>query len=154
MQSVADMAIYNPQGQIDLVVEVKNKRGTSREWAAKMRRNLLAHGTFPATKLFLLALPDHFYTWKDVEALPAESSPTYDIDPEPFLRPYYEKAGVSPEKLSGTSFEFIVSSWINELQLLDHIPAHIPHTIQRWLNESGMFSVIHNGRVVIPEVAG
>ncbi len=147
MRNIADMTVYTPQGQLSLVVEVKNKRGTSREWTAKMRRNILAHGELPSSKLFLLALPDHFYVWKDAATLPAESIPTYDINPEPFLRPYYEKAGIASDIVSRESFELIVSSWLNELQLTEHPPAHIPHDTQQWLLESGVLGAIHDGRI-------
>ncbi len=44
MTSPADLTLYNRDGQLIAVAEVKNKQGTSREWAAKLRRNILAHG--------------------------------------------------------------------------------------------------------------
>ena len=42
--SYVDLALYDHDGRLTAVAEVKNKQGTSREWAAKLRRNLLAHG--------------------------------------------------------------------------------------------------------------
>ena len=44
MKFKADMVVYDRAGQLALVVEAKNKLGTSSDWAAKMRRNMLAHG--------------------------------------------------------------------------------------------------------------
>ncbi len=35
----ADLALYDPGGRLVALAEVKNKRGTSREWAAKTGRN-------------------------------------------------------------------------------------------------------------------
>ena len=46
MYARADLALYEPGGRPVALAEVKNKRGTSREWAAKTRRNLLALGGF------------------------------------------------------------------------------------------------------------
>jgi hypothetical protein len=42
-----DLALYDRDGQLTAVAEVKNKVGTSREWAARLRRNILAHWTYP-----------------------------------------------------------------------------------------------------------
>jgi len=44
MSSSADLALYDRNGQLTAVAEVKNKLGTSREWATQLRRNILAHG--------------------------------------------------------------------------------------------------------------
>ena len=48
----ADLALYDPGGRLVALAEVKNKRGTSREWAAKTGRNLLAHGGFSDADFF------------------------------------------------------------------------------------------------------
>ncbi len=45
MASGWDLAVNNRNGQLALVVEVKCKTNVSQEWAAKLRRNILAHGT-------------------------------------------------------------------------------------------------------------
>jgi len=50
----ADLSIYDRNGQLTGVVEIKNKLRTSREWAAKLRRNILAHGGFRNIDFFLL----------------------------------------------------------------------------------------------------
>jgi hypothetical protein len=52
-----DLAIYNRDGQLALVAEVKSKLNASAEWAAQFRRNILAHGTFPKAPYFLMAFP-------------------------------------------------------------------------------------------------
>ena len=105
MQHTADIAAYDTDGQLVLVVETKNKLGTSSVWAAKMRRNILAHGLLPKTRFFLLALPDRFYLWRDVSIIPELAEPNYEIDSAPFLQPYYDRAGILPEKLSSESNE-------------------------------------------------
>ncbi|KPA18669.1 hypothetical protein MHK_001117 [Candidatus Magnetomorum sp. HK-1] len=143
----SDMIIYGPNGQINLLIQVKNKRGTSHDWAAKVRKNILSHKEIPETNLFLLALPDHFYLWKNSKKLPSGIYPTHDINPIPFLTPYYEKIGIAPEKLSGESFELIISSWINEYQLTDTIPSDIPNETRNLLIDSGIFNAINNGRI-------
>src|SRR5215831_18277134 len=73
-----DIAVYSPDGQLQLVVEAKSQQQTSREWAARFRRNLLVHDVIPPANYFLLAMPDHLYLWKDGVNL-AEAPPTYEI---------------------------------------------------------------------------
>lgn len=142
MSIQADMVAYDSQGKMALVVEVKNKLGTNSEWAAKMRRNILAHG-YPSARFFLLALPDHFYLWKDKHSLEIEQ-PNYDINPFVFLKPYLEKANIQPENLSGAGFELLVSSWLNELLQAETVKQDASNT---WLAESGLLDAIKQGRV-------
>lgn len=153
MRNSADVSIYDARGQLAMLVEVKNKLGTSREWAAKIRRNIAAHDLLPRVKYFLLALPDHFYLWKDVEPTPEEVIPTYDVNPAPFLQPYYEKIGLPPEKLSRTSFEMILTSWLGEMQQIDTVPNHLPLETWQWLQESGVLDTIRAGRIAFEEAA-
>ena len=141
-----DIAVYNVNGQLTLAVEVKNKLETSNDWAARMRRNVLAHGLVPKVRFFLLALPDRFYLWKDMEERIELVKPTYEIDPRPFLHPYYKKSGLSPDRLSGQSFELIVTSWLGELLRADLSADTLQHG-QKWLLESGLLEAIAGGYV-------
>jgi len=147
----SDMIIYGPNGQINLLIQVKNKRGTSHDWAAQVRKNILANKGLPETDLFLLALPDHFYLWKNSEKLSPEIYPTHAIDPIPLLRPYYEKIGIAPEKLGTNSFELIIFSLINELKMAKKVSSDIPKETQNWLLESGIFNAINTGRISFDE---
>ena len=61
MTSSADLTLYDRDGRLIAVAEVKNKQGTSREWAAKLRRNILAHGRHYNADFFLLVTPDRLY---------------------------------------------------------------------------------------------
>src|SRR5262245_50787484 len=127
MSQIADLVAYNPDGQITLIVEVKGRTDTSRDWATRMRRNILSHGLVPNSQFLLLALPDRLYLWKDAGNAPELVEPTYEIDATPFFQPYYERANISPDQLSSQSFELIVTSWLNEL-IWSGIPANVPET--------------------------
>src|SRR6516164_7075471 len=59
-----DLTAYNRDSQLVLVVEVKSKLDATPKWAAQLRRNILAHGTFPNAPYFLMVFPDRFYLWK------------------------------------------------------------------------------------------
>jgi hypothetical protein len=43
-------------------------------------------------RFFLLAVPDKFYLWKEIGLSTEEIEPDYEINPEPFLKPYHRKA--------------------------------------------------------------
>ena len=53
MSNQADIAVSAPDERVQLVVEVKNVRGASPEWAAQLRRNLLVHGLVPNAPFFV-----------------------------------------------------------------------------------------------------
>ncbi|MFN8483954.1 MAG: hypothetical protein U0768_13020 [Anaerolineae bacterium] len=144
----ADFVVYDPDGQITLVVETKSKLDTSRNWATQMRRNILAHGMLPNAPFLLLAMPNRLYLWKNSGTSPELVAPMYEVDATPFFRPYYERAQVSPENLSGQSFGLIVASWLNEL-LQDAGPANLSDDAHRFLEESGLLEALRGGSVAV-----
>jgi hypothetical protein len=145
MRFRADLAVYDKNGQLVLVVEAKNKLNTSSDWAAKMRRNMLAHGLMPDTRFFLLTLPDKFYLWKNAGVIPEIVLPDYEIDPKPFLHPYYARVEISPDTLTGESFELVISSWLSKLLQTDVLPPELEG--QDWLIKSGLFEAIKQGHL-------
>lgn len=151
MEPRADIALYNPDGQLTTLVEVKNKIGTTREWAAKLRRNLLAHGSFRGADFLLLVTPDRLYVWKDAGAKPVALEPTYEIDARSVLQPYFTRAGVDPATVSGKAFELIVAAWLADLTRLGS-PAEKPASEEIWLADSGFLGAVKNARVEL-EVA-
>jgi len=146
MRQYADIVVYDKNGQLALIAEVKNKQGTSKEWAAKLRRNMYAHNFMPNAPFFLLALPDRFYLWKTPTNTGEEIEPTHQIDPTSFLQPYFEKAGVSPGTVTGKSFELIVGSWLNQILRASN-PEDIQNHGQDWLLDSGLFEALAGGHL-------
>jgi hypothetical protein len=148
VSQIADLIAYNPDGKIALIVEVKSRTDTSRSWATRMRRNMLAHGVVPNSHFLLLALPDRLYLWKDSGNTPELVEPTYELDAMPFLQPYYERANISPDHLSSQSFELIVTSWLNEL-IQSGIPANVPEAQRQLLQESGLLEALKGASLAI-----
>ena len=148
MSQIADFVAYSPDGQIALVVEAIGRTNTSRSWATQMRRNMLAHGAVPNSRFFLLALPDRLYLWKDVGNTSEPVEPTYEVDAALFFQPYYAAARVSPDQLTGQSFELIVNFWLNEL-VRSGIPASAPVPQKRFLEESGLLDAIKGGSLTV-----
>ncbi|NJL59361.1 MAG: hypothetical protein HC887_06665 [Desulfobacteraceae bacterium] len=142
----ADMIAYDKNGQLVMIVEVKNISGKSKEWAAKLRRNIYAHGVLPATPYFMIAMPDYFYLWKNAGNKPEIIEPTYQTDSSVFLKPWYDRSGVSPASMSELGFEFLLSSWLYEIMYgdIDDILRKNGH----WLAESGLLEAVREGRLL------
>ncbi|RZM82550.1 hypothetical protein [Leptolyngbya iicbica] len=141
-----DLAVDNRSGQLALVVEIKRKTDVSPEWAAKLRRNIFAHGTFPKAPYFLMVFPDKFYLWSDAEAYQDQGEPTYTINASPILQPYFERAGVTADQISGASLELIVMSWLGEIIHSEQLPENLDAS-QQWLIESGLYAALAGGKL-------
>lgn len=146
MSPRADLALYDRDGQLTAVAEIKNKVGTSREWAVKLRRNILAHGGFRSIDFFLLVTPDRLYLWKDAGGEAALVEPTYEVDAYPLLEPYFARAGVAPADVSGRAFELVVAAWLADLVRATGTSEKLGEG-QSWLVESGFLAAVRNGRV-------
>lgn len=144
LRPVVDIAVYAKNDLLQLVVEVKNKTAATTDWAARMRRNLIAHLDIPSSPYFLLALPDHFYLWRRVPSLLAIVPPDYDIVPAPLLAPYVGDGGRSLSSISESGLILVVSSWLTDLVASDLDMEKIGGD-QAWLVDSGLYSVIAGG---------
>lgn len=146
MSIYADFALYDRNGRLIAAAEVKNKSGTSREWAAKLRRNFLAHGEFQNADFFLLVTPDKLYLWKEASAKPAVVKPAFEVDAQPIFKPYFERAGVNPAGVSGRAFELVVAAWLGDLIRLAEQPENL-NSGQHWLVEAGLLDAVKDGRI-------
>jgi hypothetical protein len=88
--------------------------------------------------------------WKE-KYLPLLETPSYEVDPSPFLRPYFERAGVHPESLSAAGFELLIGSWLVDLISIDELP-EVYRGDDSWLIESGLFAAIKDGTVTFQPV--
>lgn len=148
----ADLALYNPGGRLTALAEVKRKLGTSGEWAARTRRNILAHGGFGDTEYFLLVTPDRLYLWKDAGTDPAEVLPDYEADAGATFAPYFESVGVDPHAVSGQAFELVVASWLGDV--IRSAKASGGQVDDRsWLARSGFRAAVRGGRIAYEAVA-
>lgn len=139
-----DLSVTDRNGQLALVAEVKRKINAFPEWAVRLRRNILAHGTFPEAPYFLMVFPDRFYLWTNIEAHLDQSEPAYIIDARPILQPYFQQAGVTANQISGQRLELIVASWLGEVMHSEQTPEN---QSQRWLVDLGIYAALADGRV-------
>ena len=146
MIAPADLALYDRSGRLAAVAEVKNKRETSREWAAQTRRNILAHGGAYNADFFLLVTPKRLYMWKDASADPFPVPPSYEADTQSDFAPYFESAGVDPDRISGHAFELLVAAWLSDVIRAEETTKG-PGTSQSWLVKSGFHTAVKDGRI-------
>ena len=150
--SYADLTLYDRDGRLIAVAEVKNKQGTSCEWAAKLRRNILAHGGRYNADFFLLVTPDRLYIWKNAGTAPTLIQPTYELDARPIFAPYFERVGVKPGDISGHAFELVVAAWLGDLVRSEKQREALTDG-QRLLAESGFLTAARDGRIAYEEAA-
>jgi hypothetical protein len=137
----SDIAVLNRRGEPVLLVEVKNRTGTSKDWAAKLRRNIMAHGLSPNAPYFLVATPEHFYLWKDAGNRVEEIEPTYEIDPRAINGPSF----ISEEKIGEFEFRTKVASWL--IRILNAEPGQTNGKVGELLTQSGLREAIRGGKL-------
>ena len=141
-----DLLVNNYQGKPILGVEVKAKMNTSSDWAVKFRHNILIDNPVQKVPFFLMAFPDHFYLWTEPDIYSNQSKPSYIIDALSVLKPYFERAGIMPEKIRGDSFELLVASWLSDMINSEQLPEEFDQS-QRWLIDSGLYMAISGGNL-------
>ncbi|MYE00380.1 MAG: hypothetical protein F4Y03_03755 [Alphaproteobacteria bacterium] len=146
MQARADLGVYDSRGRLTAIAEVKAKLGTSADWAAKTRRNLLDYGAFGDAEFFLIVTPDKIYLWKDAGTSPDPVPPTYVVDTESELGRYFRRTGIQPESISGHAFELLVSAWLSSVTRSTEASTD-DNRIPGWLAETGLPAAVRDGRV-------
>ncbi|HZT31429.1 MAG TPA: hypothetical protein VFA33_16185 [Bryobacteraceae bacterium] len=141
-----DLVAYDHLGQPILLAEVKSTHRASDQWAARFRRNLLAHGTLPRAPFFLIATPDHMYFWRQEDPTSKEEPPQFIMDATQELKPYFERFNQSPEKTGGRALELILFSWLLDLAQSGQSRAKQDPSI-RWLSESGLLEALRSARI-------
>lgn len=141
-----DFMVYTRGKELLLVVEVKATKNESAQWAAKLRRNLLEHGAVPKSPFFLLVLPQHAYLWKDASST-QEISPSFVSHTKDLLNPYLSTFREDYSRLSESSLELAVRSWLSDVAN----PTHWGEAGQdgnKLLVDSGLASQMRDGALL------
>ena len=141
-----DFVAYDDSGGVVLVAEVKRRLGTSEQWAARFRRNMLAHGFLPKALFFLIATPERMYFWKQDQHGVPDQLPGFTLDAAKVLKPYLDKLDTTPQAVGEQALELLVSSWLSDIARTDEVHLkHDPST--RWLAESGLIDSLGTARI-------
>jgi hypothetical protein len=144
MNAAADLIVYSPDRVPQLAVEAKRKPHPSSEWAAKMRYNLLADSSIPATRYFLLAVPERMYFWKDAPPQ-QEVAPDFEADTASVLRGYFDPSRIPPDMMSEQGLQLAVTAWLGDLTA--GLTFATAGAGQAWLKDSGLLDAIRRGFV-------
>ena len=112
-QSNIDFIAYDRQGRVVLLAEAKSRRGTSEQWAAGLRRNMLSHGHLPLAKYFLIATPERLYLWNQEHPEQADAAPEYTIDAAKEFQPWFRRLSLEPSDIGPEAFELLVHAWLS-----------------------------------------
>jgi hypothetical protein len=143
LSSNVDLLIYDRENRLAVTVDIRARRGTSREWAAQLRRNLLQHEGFRGARFFLVVALDQIYLWPQTDATPDLFPPAYEIEAETVFKPYLVGTRLDLQAVDGMTFELLVSSWLSALV---YSRGAAPSG-QVWLEESGFLEAVRNGRL-------
>jgi hypothetical protein len=144
MNPTWDLMAYDKNGQLVLSVDIRKSPTASPEWAAELRKNILAHGIYPVTPYFLVALPDKFFLWKNGDAADPASKPTYVIDAVPIVESYLKGSNYTANDIDRSTFELILAAWLDGLVYHDRSREDIKAEA-RWLLESGLYDALDGG---------
>jgi len=141
-----DFIAYGADGSIVLLAEAKSRRGTSDVWAAKLRRNMLAHGDLPRAKYFLIATPERMYGWKHDNLNSDEVPPEFTIDARKALAPYFAKFDQDPERIVPEAFDLLVLAWLTDVARSAEYTEALDPSLQS-LSDSGLLSSLRQAHI-------
>ena len=141
-----DVIAYDQAGRVILLAEAKSRVGTSAEWAARFRRNLLAHGTLPEALFFLIATPERMYFWKQDRPGVSDQPPEFTIDATREFKPYFDKLEKTSQGVGEQALELLVLSWLTEIARTGDARAKKDPSL-RWLSESGLIGSLEKARI-------
>lgn len=143
MSTGPDLLLYDRENRLVAAVDIRARRGTSREWAAELRRNLLQHEGYRGARYFLVVALDRIYLWLQADTAPDLTLPEYEVEAEPVFAPLLAGTRLDLRKLDRGTFELLVSSWLNTLV---HSRSDASKA-QAWLEESGLLDAVRKGRL-------
>ncbi len=141
-----DFIAYDPEGQIVLLAEAKNRHGTSDSWAAKLRRNMLAHGVLPKSQFFVIATPERIYGWKQDNSSPMDMLPQFTVDATRALQPYYARLNQKSVDISPRAFELLILTWLTDIARSTLDQPEIDPSLAS-LAESGLLSSLQKAEI-------
>jgi hypothetical protein len=141
-----DVIAYDQSGRVILLAETKSRVGTSAEWAARFRRNMLSHGTLPKALYFLIATPERLYFWKQDHPGISDEPPAFTIDAKKEFQPYFDKLEKTSRVVSEQALEILVLSWLTDIAQTGAARSRNDPSM-RWLSESGLIDSLEKARI-------
>jgi hypothetical protein len=143
-----DFIAYDAIGRVILLGEVKSRVGTSGKWAARFRRNMLAHGVLPSAPFFLIATPERMYFWKQDQSDLTEALPGFTVDAAKEFEPYWNHLSQTRQAVSEQALELTVFSWLKDIARTGEERVKVDPSM-KWLAESGLIDSLEKARIEI-----
>jgi hypothetical protein len=141
-----DVIAYDQAGGVVLLAEANSRVGTSAEWAARFRRNMVAHGTLPSAQFFLIATRERMYFWKQDGPGGLDEPPEFTIDVTREFKPYFDKLEKTAQGVSDQALELLVLTWLTDIARTGDAKSKRDPSM-RWLSESGLIDSLDKARI-------
>jgi hypothetical protein len=109
-----DCIAYNESGLPLVLAEAKNKMGTTPEWAAGLRRNILYHRQLPEAKYFLVITPEHMFLWVGQAGIGSNDLPQHVMDARVALRSHLKNLTLEPGYVGAEAFQMVAGAWLRD----------------------------------------
>ena len=126
------------------MVEVKGRRGMSRDVAVEIRESMLERGLPAHIPYFLLLSPDTGFLWKDDPSLNAKTPPNYEFPMRSVVTRYSE--GESEQFLHWSVLEYVVLEWLVDLRAK---PQEMVDEPDKMLARAGFTDVLQHALIVM-----
>jgi hypothetical protein len=144
MRSPTDIAVYSPDKQLILVVEVKGGKQSKSDAAAQLRRNLLVHGLLPSSPYFLLAYQTNLFLWRS--GSDPIAPPLFMAPAKPVLQDYLRSVSGGERLVGEESLQLALVSWLSDLASDVRTPQPSSEA-DEMIVQSGLYDLIKNGEV-------
>lgn len=137
--ALADITMFDRRGLIVLLVEVKNARETTAEWAIDVRKNTVTENEGFIPRYFLVVARDFCYLWTRPAA--ADEPPDTIEKTDVAFGSYLQSIVTDARRIASSALELLVG-----IALQDIANGQIKrHTA--WLLESELSKAIAQGRI-------
>jgi len=108
MEPWYDLFVYAPDGGLLARVDVRARRDTDREWAKDIW-DFLRPPRAGHDAMFLIITPERIYAW------PRGAEEPVELDAQPLLGPYAERAGIRLDNVGQLAFDMLAEHWLYDL---------------------------------------
>lgn len=109
-----DFAVYDPDGRLSALVEVKRRFGTDQSWAKKWHATMAGNASQPAEANVVLVVPDRVYVWRPGAG--ESANPDWTFESTLWLAPYFSRLKIPVEEMvAARTFEEIVGLWLQDV---------------------------------------